>query len=67
MSIEQEAEAFMSGKQLAFKDGLETGCDNLAKYLKDNLWHTHELELTLDRLTEVELWALRTAEQYGIK
>jgi hypothetical protein len=67
MSIEQEAEAFMSGKQQAFKDGLEAGCDNLTKYLKDNLWHSHELERTLDKLTEVELWALRTAENYGIK
>lgn len=67
MSIQQEAEAFMSGKQQAFKDGLESGCDNLAQYLKDNLWHSHELECTLDKLTEVELWALRTADKYGIK
>lgn len=67
MSIEQEAEAFMSGKQQAFKDGLESGCDNLAQYLKDNLWHSHELERTLDKLIEVELWALRTSKQYGIK
>ena len=67
MSIEKEAEAFMSGKQQAFKDGLESGCDNLAQYLKDNLWHSHELERTLDKLTEVELWALRTADKYGIK
>lgn len=67
MSIEQEAQAFMSGKQQAFKDGLTSGCDNMSKFLKDNLWNSHELERALDKLTEMELWALETAKRYGIK
>ena len=35
--------------------------------LKDNLWNSHELERALDKLTEMELWALETAKRYGIK
>ena len=65
--IEKEAERFMASKRKAFTDGLETGCDELAQFLKDNLWHCHDLERTLDKLTEVELWAKRAAETFGIK
>jgi hypothetical protein len=67
MSIEKEAEAFMSGKHRAFQEGLTSGCDDMTKFLKDNLWNSSELERTLDKLTEMELWALETAKRYGIK
>jgi hypothetical protein len=67
MSIEQEAQDFVSGKKNAFKDGMELGCNDMTQYMKDNLYPSHELERAIDKLTEMELWALRAAEQYGIK
>ena len=66
-NIEQEAERFMAGKRKAFDEGLETGCDQLSQFLKDNLWNSHELEKTLDKLIEVELWAKKTADKYSIR
>lgn len=67
MSIQEEAEKFVAAKRKAFAEGLETGCEELSMFLKDNLWHSHELEQAIDKLTEVELWAKLTADKYGIK
>ena len=65
--LEEEAERFMAGKYEAFQEGLEAGTDELRQFLKDNLWHSHELEQVLDKIVESELWAKRTAKKYGIK
>jgi len=65
--LEEEAERFMASKYKAFQEGLESGTDELREFLKDNLWHSHELEQVLDKLVEAELWAKLTAKKYGIK
>lgn len=65
--LEEEAERFIAGKYEAFQEGLESGTDELKEFLKDNLWHSHELEQVLDKIVEAELWAKLTARKYGIK
>ena len=65
--LEEEAERFMASKYKAVQEGLEAGTDELREFLKDNLWHSHELEQVLDKIVEAELWDKLTAKKYGIK
>ena len=67
MSLEKEAEAFISGRQKQFRAGLHEGVKNLRQYIVDNLHSTEEKHEALKNLVEVQMWAERSAAMHGIK
>ena len=67
MSLEKEAEAFISGRHKQFRAGLHEGVRNLQQYLVDNLHSTEEKHEALKNLIEVQMWAERSASIHGIK
>ena len=67
MTLEKEAEAFISGRQKQFRAGLQEGVKNLRQYIVDNLHSTEEKHEALKNLIEVQMWSERSAEIHGIK
>ena len=67
MTLEKEAEAFISGRQKQFRAGLHEGVKNLRQYIVDNLHSTEEKHEALKNLVEVQMWAERSAAIHGIK
>jgi hypothetical protein len=67
LAIEQEAEAFVKGKQTQFKEALKDYLDSLELYLKDNLHSCQEREAAIFSLTEAVLWSKHCAEVHGVK
>jgi len=67
MTLEKEAEAFISGRQKQFRAGLHEGVKNLRQYIVDNLHSTEEKHEALKNLIEVQMWAERSADIHGIK
>ena len=67
MTLEKEAEAFISGRQKQFRAGLQEGVKNLRQYIVDNLHSTEEKHEALKNLIEVQMWAERSAAIHGIK
>ncbi len=67
MSLEKEAEAFISGRHKQFRAGLQEGIVGLQQYILDNLYNTEESHQALKNLIEVEMWAERCANMHGIK
>ncbi len=67
MTLEKEAEAFISGRQKQFRAGLHEGVKNLRQYIVDNLHSTEEKHEALKNLIEVQMWAERSAAMHGIK
>jgi len=67
MTLEKEAEAFISGRQKQFRAGLHEGVKNLRQYIVDNLHSTEEKHEALKNLIEVQMWAERSASMHGIK
>jgi len=67
MTLEKEAEAFISGRQKQFRAGLQEGVKNLRQYIVDNLHSTEEKHEALKNLVEVQMWAERSAAIHGIK
>lgn len=67
MTLEKEAEAFISGRQKQFRAGLHEGVRNLQQYIVDNLHNTEEKHEALKNLVEVQMWAERSAVMHGIK
>ena len=67
MTLEKEAEAFISGRQKQFRAGLHEGVKNLRQYIVDNLHSTEEKHEALKNLVEVQMWAERSAAMHGIK
>ena len=67
MTLEKEAEAFISGRQKQFRAGLQEGVRNLQQYIVDNLHNTEEKHEALKNLVEVQMWAERSAAMHGIK
>lgn len=67
MSLEKEAEAFISGRHKQFRAGLHDGIIGLQQYILDNLYNTEEADQALKNLIEVEMWAERCANIHGIK
>ena len=67
MSLEKEAQAFISGRQEQFREGLQDGIKDLEQYLVDNLHNTDEKHQALKNLVEVQMWAERGARIHGIK
>ena len=67
MTLEKEAEAFISGRQKQFRAGLHEGVRNLQQYIVDNLHNTEEKHEALKNLVEVQMWAERSAAMHGIK
>ena len=67
MTLEKEAEAFISGRQKQFRAGLHEDVKNLRQYIVANLHSTEEKHEALKNLIEVQMWAERSAELHGIK
>ena len=67
MTLEKEAEAFISGRQKQFRAGLHEGVKNLRQYIVDNLHSTEEKHEALKNLIEVQMWSERSADIHGIK
>ena len=67
MSLEKEAEAFISGRHKQFRAGLQDGIKDLHQYICDNLHSTDEKHQALKNLIEVQMWAERSASLHGIK
>jgi hypothetical protein len=67
MSLEKEAQAFISGRQKQFRAGLHESVKNLRQYIVDNLHSTEEKHEALKNLIEVQMWAERSASMHGIK
>lgn len=67
MSLEKEAQAFISGRHKQFRAGLQEGVRNLQQYIVDNLHSTEEKHEALKNLVEVQMWAERSAAMHGIK
>ena len=67
MTLEKEAEAFISGRQKQFRAGLHEGVKNLRQYIVDNLHSTEEKHEALKNLIEVQMWSERSADMHGIK
>ena len=67
MTLEKEAEAFISGRQKQFRAGLQEGVKNLRQYIVDNLHSTEEKHEALKNLVEVQMWSERSASIHGIK
>jgi hypothetical protein len=67
MTLEKEAEAFISGRQKQFRAGLQESVRKLQQYIVDNLHSTEEKHEALKNLVEVQMWAERSASMHGIK
>ena len=67
MSLEKEAEAYISGRHKQFREGLTEGIKDLEQYIRDNLYNTSEKDEALKNLVEVHMWAERCASIHGIK
>ena len=67
MRLEHEANAHINKKQNKFKKEFHELINPLRTLLKDNLNNTIELDNSLLHLLEVELWAQRSVEIWGVK
>ena len=67
MSLEKEAQAFISGRHKQFRAGLDEGVRELKQYIVDNLHNTDEQHQALKNLIEVQMWAERCSAMHGVK
>jgi len=67
LSLEKEAEAFISGRHTQFRAGLEEAMQDVRQYLVDNLHSTEEKHQALKNLIEVQMWAERCVDLHGVK
>jgi hypothetical protein len=67
MSLEKEAQAFISGRHKKFRAGLDESVRELKQYIVDNLHNTDEKHQALKNLVEVQMWAERCSVIHGVK
>ena len=67
MRLEHEANAHINRTRSKFKKEFQELINPLRTLLKDNLNNTIELDNCLLHLLEVELWAQRSVEVWGVK
>lgn len=67
MSLEKEAQSFISGRHKQFREGLQENVRNLQQYIVDNVHNTEEKHQALKNLVEVQMWAERSATMHGLK
>lgn len=67
MKLEQEAREYALAKKKQFNEELRDLQSNMIRYLRANLYESHELDNAIRQLHSSILWAEEAGELHGIK